>query len=70
MEMTNAPGLSAFNKVERRMYHLSKQLTGVILPHDTFGSHLLNGKTVDSELEKKNFKAAGETLAQIWNDTM
>ena len=68
MEMTNAPGLSAFNKVERRMYHLSKQLTGVILPHDTFGSHLQNGKTVDSELEKNNFKAAGETLAQIWND--
>ena len=50
------------------MYHLTKQLTGVILPYDTFGSHLQNGKTVDSELEKNNFKAAGETLAQIWND--
>ena len=66
MEMTNAPGLSAFNKVERRMYHFSKELTGIVLPHDTFGSHLKNGKTVDEDLERKNFKAAGEVLANIW----
>ena len=65
--MTNAPGLSAFNKVERRMYHLSKELTGIVLPHDTFGTHLRNGKTVDTYLEKTNFKAAGEALADIWN---
>ena len=68
MEMMNAPGLSAFNKVERRMYHLSKSLTGVVLPHDTYGTHLLNGKTIDDELEKENFKAAGETLSEIWNE--
>jgi hypothetical protein len=42
-EVTEAPGLSAFNKAERRMYFLSKELGGVVLPHDTFGSHLVNG---------------------------
>ena len=67
-ETTNAPGLSAFNKAERRMYHLSKQMSGVILPHDTYGSHLQNGKTVDEELEKENFEAAGNTLASIFSD--
>ena len=50
------------------MFHLRKQMTGVVLPHDTFGSHLRNGKTVDEELEKKNFEAAGDTLANLWND--
>lgn len=29
---TNAPGRSAFNRVERRMSPLSKELSGVILP--------------------------------------
>ena len=37
IEVTNAPGLSAYNRAERRMYHLSKELTGVVLPYDTFG---------------------------------
>lgn len=51
---TNAPGRSAFNRVERRMAPLSKELAGVILPHDTFGSHLdSQGRTVDVDLEKK-----------------
>ena len=69
IEVTNAPGLSAFNKVERKMFHLSKELTGVLLPHDTYGSHLdSGGKTVDTELEIKNFKAAGKTLCNIWED--
>ena len=68
IEVTNAPGLSCFNKVERKMYHLSKELTGVLLPHDTYGSHLdSSGKTVDTELEMQNFKAAGTTLCQIWD---
>ena len=49
------------------MYHLSKELTGIVLPHDTFGTHLRNGKTIDEELEKKNFKAAGEVLSEIWS---
>jgi len=65
---TNAPGRSAFNRVERRMAPLSKELSGVILPHDHFGSHLNSaGKTIDSELEEINFKKAGEVLAEIWN---
>ena len=68
IEVTNAPGLSAYNRAERRMYHLSKELTGVVLPYDTYGSHLVNGKTVDEELEVKNFQAAGEVLAEIWSN--
>ena len=31
---TNAPGRSAFNRVEKRMSDLSKELSGVILPND------------------------------------
>lgn len=66
---TNAPGRSAFNRVERRMAPLSKQLTGVVLPHDTYGTHLdARGKTSDSELELKNFQAAGEALAHLWSE--
>lgn len=65
--ITNAPGRSAYNEVERRMARLSQVLSGVILPHDTFGSHLKNGKTIDTELEKRNFEAAGEILAAYWN---
>ena len=69
IEVTNAPGLSAYNRAERRMYPLSKELTGVVLPYDKFGSHLdASGKTTDEELEVKNFEAAGEVLADLWND--
>lgn len=32
---TNAPGRSAFNRVERRMAPLSRELSGVILQHDS-----------------------------------
>ena len=37
---TLAPGMSAYNNVERRMAPLSKALSGVLLPHDTCGSHV------------------------------
>lgn len=68
MIFTNAPGRSAYNRVERRMAPLSKELAGVILPHDTYGSHLDSaGRTIDLELEKKNFCKAGNTLADIWS---
>ena len=51
------------------MYHLSKELTGVLLKHDTFGNHLDSGeKTIDTELEEQNFQAAGKTLCEIWNN--
>lgn len=67
---TNAPGRSAFNPVERRMAPLSRQLSGVILPHEHFGSHLdQSGKTIDKDLEKKNFEYAGQVLAEIFCDT-
>ena len=65
---TNAPGRSAFNRVERRMSNLSKELSGVILPHDHFGTHLdNNNKTIDEELELRNFEYAAEILAELWS---
>ena len=67
--MTLASGMSAYNYVERRMAPLSKALAGVLLPHDTYGNHLdSEGKTTDTELEKKNFQKAGESLAEIWGE--
>lgn len=66
--VTNAPGRSAFNRAERRMAPLSRMLAGLILPHDHFGSHLDSRcHTVDEDLEKKNFKYAGDTLAEVWS---
>ncbi|CAG8588871.1 40509_t:CDS:2 [Gigaspora margarita] len=66
-----APYQSASNPVERRMASLSHDLAGIILPHDTFGSHLDEQlKTADDELEKRNFKAAGEILAFVWENTV
>ena len=66
--VTNAPGRSAYNRVERRMAPLSRELTGVVLPYDSCGTHLdSSGKTVDINLEKDNFKKAGEILAEIWS---
>ena len=65
---TNAPWRSAFNRMERRMSNLSKELSGVILPHDHFGTHLdHNNKTIDEELELQNFEYAGEILAELWS---
>lgn len=66
---TNAPGRSAFNRVERRMAPLSHELSGVILPHEKYGSHLNErGETIDAALEKKNFEFAGKCLAEIWSN--
>ena len=68
---TQAPGRSAFNPVERRMAPLSRFLAGIILPHDTFGSHLnARGETVDVDRERENFQKAGETLAEVWNEAV
>ena len=50
------------------MAPLSHDLLGLILPHDHLGLHLdSNGKIVDSDLEKANFKKAGEILDEVWN---
>ena len=66
---TNAPGRSVFNRTERRMAPLSREMSGLILPHETFGSHLDgNGKTIDDALELKNFEHAGKVLAEVWSN--
>ena len=63
---TYAPGPSAFNQVKMSMSNLSKELSGVILPHDHFRNHLYNNNNnVDEELELKNFEYAGEILANF-----
>ena len=63
---TNAAGRSAFSLSERRMVKLSKELSGVILEHDKFGSYLVaKCVTVDKDLELKSFEHAGRTLAEI-----
>ncbi|GBP04546.1 hypothetical protein EVAR_3908_1 [Eumeta japonica] len=65
---TNAPGRSAYNRVERRMAPLSRELATVVLPYEHYGSHLdSQGKAIDSYLELKNFQHASETLAEIWS---
>ena len=65
---TNAPGRSAYNRVERRMAPLSRELAGLILPHDHFGSHLdERGVTIDEHLERSNFEFAGHVLAEVWS---
>lgn len=66
--VANSPGRSAYNRVERRMAPLSKELTGIVLPHEEFGSHLDSQKrTIDPELELRNFTHAGKVLAEIWS---
>ena len=71
VHVVNAAGLYAFNPVERRMAPLSHDIAGVILPHDSYGNHLdSNGKTTCIELEKQNFQAASQVLADIWSSTV
>ena len=65
---TQAPGQTSFNIVERRIAILSQDLTGLVLPHDYFGTHLnTHGFTMDAEVEKLNIKKAGEVLAEVWS---
>ena len=67
---TNAPGRNAVNRVERSMAPLSKELAGLILPRDNFGSHLdRQGKTVDPDLERQNVGHAGKVLTEVWSNT-
>ena len=69
--VTQAPGQSIFNIAERRLALLSHDLSGLVLPHNYFGTHLnISGLTVDAELEKVNFKKTGEILAEVWNMNM
>ena len=51
------------------MAPLSRDLCGLILPHDTFDSHLnTQGKTTNLELEWNNFQKAGKLLANVWSE--
>ena len=53
--VTNSPGRSAFNRVERRVAHLSKELSGVLLELEQFGAHLDDkGNTIYLQHELKN----------------
>ena len=46
-------------------------MSGLILPHDHFGTHLdNNGRTIDTDLEIKNFEHAGGVLAEVWSSTV
>ena len=43
-------------------------MVGIVLSYETFGSHLdANKNTIDDILEKDNFAAAGDVLANTWN---
>ena len=65
----DAPNLYAYNRVERRMAPLIKALNGILLRHETFGTHLnLSKKAIDTNLEKRNFKAFGKILAKVWEE--
>ncbi|CAG8852584.1 186_t:CDS:1, partial [Gigaspora margarita] len=64
---THAPGQSKYNPVERAIATLSGKLAGITLPIDHFGKHLdSQGKVINSDLAKNNFRYAGEALCKIW----
>ena len=45
--------------------------TGLILPHDSFGTHLdSQRRTIDEELEERNFAKAGEILGEVWSELL
>lgn len=68
---TVVPGKTVCNKVERRLAPLSRELFGVVLPHDPFGSHLNDsGAIVDEELEKRNFEHGAKVLCETWSRFM
>jgi len=61
-----APGRGAYNRAERHVAPLSRELAGLILPHDHYGSHLdRGGRTLNMEMEKANFGYAGKALAEV-----
>ena len=67
--MVIAPGQSAFSIFERRMAPLSEKICGLILPHDSFGSHLNNtGKQCMTSSSYRTSKKAAEVFADVWTD--
>ena len=62
----NASGLSAYHFVERRMAPPSKELPGIILPHDYFETHLDgNSNTTDPDKELQNLRKTENLLSDI-----
>ena len=48
------------------MFNLSKELSGVILAHDHFGTYLdYNNNIAEEKLELKNFEHGGEILPEL-----
>ena len=46
-------------------------LTRLLLSHKTYGTHLDSSrKTIDSDMEKRNYEAAGKILAKIWEEVV
>ena len=46
----------------------SKELAGIVLPHDSFGTHLdENGRIIDDVKELQNSRKAREMLSKIWS---
>jgi hypothetical protein len=66
-----APGQSALNASERRVAPLSHDVSGLILPYDSLGSHL-DSKSCATEidLENLNFSKGGHLLAEVWSRTV
>ena len=66
---THTPGLSTSNQVESRMAPLCKALSEILSPYETFETNLDSSrKTIETNLEKRNFKAAGEILTKVWEE--
>ena len=62
----NATGLSAFNPVKTRIAPLSRNLAGIVHPHDYFSNHLdSSGTKINQELEVENFQKAADVLSQV-----
>ena len=58
----NDSGRSAYNEVERRMAPLTRELSGLIILHDYYSSHLdENNHTIDEKMRQNNFAYAGKT---------
>ena len=71
---THVPSLSAYNQIEIRMDPVSsssRSSSGSLLPHEKFGTHLYSSrKTINTNLEKHNIKAAGKILANVLKEVV
>ena len=64
----SAPDMSFINRAERFMSLLSGPLSGLILSHDHFGSHLKSKKIIDQKKFYKNMMHACKILAdKVWD---